>query len=148
MNIFRWFRESKCLICSQAKHITTISIFFTSLTQTQDFDPLFKVLLVIFQLGTGRHSIRLEKMIPDCKFQILGIKTIVGHYIIIFSRNSIQVLHGSEFGSRRIVFAWECGGEQTSLCSVPRLAYHHSLESSIFYIVEAITQMFNNTAYK
>ena len=27
-------------------------------------------------------------MILDCKFQILGIKTTVGHYIIIFSRNS------------------------------------------------------------
>ena len=27
-------------------------------------------------------------MIFDCKFQILGIKTTVGHYIIIFSRNS------------------------------------------------------------
>ena len=53
-----------------------------------DFDPILKVLLVIFQLGTGRHSIRLEKMILDCKFQILGIKTTVGHYIIIFSRNS------------------------------------------------------------
>ena len=27
-------------------------------------------------------------MILECKFQILGIKTTVGHYIIIFSRNS------------------------------------------------------------
>ena len=27
-------------------------------------------------------------MIPDGKFQILGIKTTMGHYIIIFSRNS------------------------------------------------------------
>ena len=46
------------------------------------------MLLVIFRLGTGRHSPRLEKIISDCKFQILGIKTTVGHYIIKFSRNS------------------------------------------------------------
>ena len=47
-----------------------------SLTQTHDFDLLFEVLiLVIFWLGTGRHS-------------TLGNKTIVGHYIIIFFRNS------------------------------------------------------------
>ena len=45
------------------------------------FDPLFKVLLVIFQLGTGRHSIRLEKMILGCKFHILGIKTTLGQHI-------------------------------------------------------------------
>ena len=79
------------MICCQDKHLTTI-VFFTSLTQTHDFDPLFKVLLVIFQLGTGRHSIRLEKMILGCKFQILGIKTTVGHYIITFSRNSSCLL--------------------------------------------------------
>ena len=88
LNSFIWFTESTGLICSQAKHLTTILNFVTFLTQTHDFDPLFKVLLVIFRLGTGRHSIRLEKMILDCKFQILGIKTTMGHYIIIFSRNS------------------------------------------------------------
>ena len=82
------FRESTALICCQAKHPTNILIFFTSLTENQDFDSLFKVLLDIFQLGTGRHSIRLEKNILECKFQILGIKTTVGHYIIIFSRKS------------------------------------------------------------
>ena len=76
------------LICSHAEHLTTISKFFTSLTQTHDFDPLFKVLLVIFRLGTERLPIRVEKKILDCKFQILGIRTTVGHYIIIFSRNS------------------------------------------------------------
>ena len=58
------------------------------------FDPLLKVLLVIFRLGTGRHSIRLEKMILDGKFQILGIKTTVGHYIITFSRNSSCLIGG------------------------------------------------------
>ena len=45
------------------------------------FDPLFKVLLVKFRLGTGRHSIRLEKMILGCKFHILGIKTTLGQHI-------------------------------------------------------------------
>ena len=45
------------------------------------FDPLFKVLLVIVQLGTGQHSIRLEKMILGCKFHILGIKTTLGQHI-------------------------------------------------------------------
>ena len=45
------------------------------------FDPLFKVLMVIFQLGTGWHSIRLEKMILGCKFHILGIKTTLGQHI-------------------------------------------------------------------
>ena len=53
VNSFRWFRESTGSICSQAKHLTTISIFFTSLTQTHDFDPLFKVLLVKFSLAPG-----------------------------------------------------------------------------------------------
>ena len=51
------------------------------MTQPHDFDPLFKVLLVIFQLGTGQHSIRLEKMILGCKFHILGIKTTFGQHI-------------------------------------------------------------------
>ena len=45
------------------------------------FDPLFKVFLVIFQLGTGQHSIWLEKMILGYKFQILGIKTTLGQHI-------------------------------------------------------------------
>ena len=88
VNSFRWFRESTALICCQAKHPTTMEFFFSSLTENHDFDRLFKVLLDIFELGTGRHSIRLEKMIWESKFQILGIKTNVGHYIIIFSRNS------------------------------------------------------------
>ena len=43
--------------------------------------PLFKVLPVIFQLGTGQHSIRLEKIILGCKFHILGIKTTLGQHI-------------------------------------------------------------------
>ena len=45
------------------------------------FDPLFKVLVVIFLLGTGRHSIWLEKIILGCKFHILGIKTTLGQHI-------------------------------------------------------------------
>ena len=45
------------------------------------FDPLVEVLLIIFQLGTGRHSIRLEKMTLGCKFHILGIKTTLGQHI-------------------------------------------------------------------
>ena len=53
----------------------------TSLTQTHDLWPLFKVLLVIFQLCTRRHSIRLEKMILGCNFHILGIKTTLGQHI-------------------------------------------------------------------
>ena len=48
------------------------------------FDPFFKVFLIIFQLSTGRHSIRLEKMILGCKFQILGIKTTLGQH---FAKN-------------------------------------------------------------
>ena len=38
-------------------------------------------------------------MILDCKFQILGIKTTVGHYIIIFSRNSSCLLPGKAIKS-------------------------------------------------
>ena len=32
-------------------------------------------------------------MILDCKFQILGIETTVGHYIITFSRNSSCLIY-------------------------------------------------------
>ena len=74
------------------------------MTQTHDLWPLFKVLLVIFRLGTRRHSIRLEKKtIYGGKFQTLGIQTTMGQYIIIFSRkysclydsfiNSAPILH-------------------------------------------------------
>ena len=76
------------------------------------FDPLFKVLLVIFRLGTGRHSIRFEKMILDCKFQILGIKTTVGHYIITFSRNSSCLLPG-------FAIIWAKPGNKTTAPSWP-----------------------------
>ena len=99
VNSFRGFRKSTGLIYRQAEHLTTISNIFTSLTQTHDFDPLFKVLMVIFRLGTGRHWIQLEKMILDCKFQILGIKTTVGHYIIIFSRYSSCLLSIFQYNS-------------------------------------------------
>ena len=39
----------------------------------------------------------------------------------------------------RELFTWECGREQTSLYSVPQLAYIHSLEKLILCIVEATT---------
>ena len=81
LNDFRWFRESTALICCQDKHHTTIFTFLLHWPRPMTFDPLFKVLLVIFQLGTGRHSIRLEKIILGCKFHILGIKTTLGQHI-------------------------------------------------------------------
>ena len=81
MNNFRWFRESTALICCQDKHHTTILKFLPHWPRPMTFDPLFNVLLVIFQLGTGQHSIRLEKMIIGCKFHILGIITTLGQYI-------------------------------------------------------------------
>ena len=99
VNSFRGFRKSTGLIYRQAKHLTTISNFVTSMTQTHDFDPLYKVLQVIFRLSTGQHSIQLEKMILDCKFQILGIKTTVGHYIIIFSIFSSCLSHDILFST-------------------------------------------------
>ena len=76
-----WFRESTALIFCQDKHHTTILFFLPHWPRPMTFDPLFKVLLVIFQLGTGLHSIRLEKMILSCKFHILGMKTTLGQHI-------------------------------------------------------------------
>ena len=69
---FRCFRESTGLICIPAKHLTTILYLFTSLTQTHDFDPLVKVLLVIFRLDIGWHSIRLEK--NDSRLQVSNFR--------------------------------------------------------------------------
>ena len=56
------------------------------------FDPPFKVLLVIFQLGTGRHSIRLDKMILGCKFHIWGIKTTLGQQDLLSRVTATGVL--------------------------------------------------------
>ena len=82
---FSWpvwpFRESNVLICCQDKYHTTI-LNFVTFTQTHvDFNPIFKVLIVILQLSTGRNLIRLEKLILGCKFHILGIKTTLGQHI-------------------------------------------------------------------
>ena len=48
-------------------------------------------------------------MILACKFQILGIKTTVGHYIIIFSRNSSCLIRLSEKTGALVIAFWLIG---------------------------------------
>ena len=48
------------------------------------FDLRFRVLRVIFQLGTISYSIRHGKMVLSCEFRVFGIKPTVGHLIFTF----------------------------------------------------------------
>ena len=48
------------------------------------FDLRFRVLRVIFQLGTISYSIRHGKMVLYCEFRVFGIKPTVGHLIFTF----------------------------------------------------------------
>ena len=51
--------------------------------------PFLRYFWSYFSLAPGSIQSSLKKLFQHyCKFQILGIKTTVGHYIIIFSRNS------------------------------------------------------------
>ena len=55
---------------------------------TMTLTPFLRYFLSYFGLAPGDIQSDLKKVILDCKFQILGIKTTMGHYIIIFSRNA------------------------------------------------------------
>ena len=66
--------------------------------------PFLRCLLSYFGLAPGGIQSGLKKMILNCKFQILGIKTTVGHYVIIFSRNSSCLQRNAKID--RLIMVW------------------------------------------
>ena len=63
------------------------------------FDLRFRVLRVIFQLGTISYSIRHGKMVLSCEFRVFGIKPTVGHLIFTFLGKA-SCLHSSNRADR------------------------------------------------
>ena len=89
---FRWLRESTGLIWSQAKHLTTISIFLPHWPRPMTLIPFLRYFWSYLCLALGGIQSALKKMILDCKFQILGIKNYCGSlYNHIFQKFFLSI---------------------------------------------------------
>ena len=59
---FLWFRESTGLICSQAKYLTTISIFLRHRPRPMTLTPFLRYFWLYFGLAPGGIQSSLKKL--------------------------------------------------------------------------------------